>query len=144
VKRCPKCGQLLAIEHFASRGNDKGKTSYCRACQSQYGKAHYRRNAALHNRRRYLNQKQYRKRNAELLRRYLLARACIDCGETDVRVLEFDHVRGRKVDNIGTMCAHGCGWQRIAAEIAKCEIRCANCHRRRTAGQFGWWQNVGT
>jgi hypothetical protein len=138
------CGQLLAIERFASRGNNLGRASYCRACQSDYCKAHYRRNAGPHNRRRYVNQKRYRKRNAELLRRYLLARACVDCGETDVRVLEFDHVCGRKVENIGTMCAQGCSWQRIMEEIAKCEVRCANCHRRRTAGQFGWWQNVGT
>jgi hypothetical protein len=144
MKRCPNCDQLLATEHFASRHHGQGTASYCRACQSEYSKAHYRQNVTLHNRRRYLNQKKYRKRNGELLRRYLMTRACVDCGETDVRVLEFDHVRGHKLENIGTMCAQRCNWQRIAAEIAKCEIRCANCHRRRTAHQFRWWKNVGT
>ena len=29
-------------------------------------------------------------------------------------------------------------WSEVAAEVAKCDIRCANCHRKRTARQFGW------
>jgi hypothetical protein len=28
---------------------------------------------------------------------------------------------------------------RIKEEIEKCDVRCANCHTRRTAHQFGWW-----
>jgi hypothetical protein len=31
----------------------------------------------------------------------------------------------------------------LKAEIAKCQVRCANCHRRRTAAQFGWWRSLG-
>jgi hypothetical protein len=27
-------------------------------------------------------------------------------------------------------------------EIDKCDVRCANCHRRRTAADFGWWRHM--
>jgi hypothetical protein len=34
----------------------------------------------------------------------------------------------------------GYGWNRILAEIAKCQVRCANCHRRKTARDFKWFK----
>jgi hypothetical protein len=71
---------------------------------------------------------------------YLEGRGCIECGENDLRVLDLDHVRGKKEGNISVMVGYGVSWARISAELAKCEIRCANCHRKRTAAQFGWWQ----
>ncbi len=30
-------------------------------------------------------------------------------------------------------------WPCVAEEVALCDVRCANCHRRRTAQQLGWW-----
>ena len=143
MKHCPKCAQLLPLESFASRGIGKGLVSYCKPCQRSYSKAHYLRYAGSHNRRRYDNTKRYRVRNAVSVRHYLTASACVDCGESDVRVLEFDHVRGKKIESIAALCGQGVSWRRIEAEIAKCEVRCANCHRRRTAEQFGWWRNLG-
>jgi hypothetical protein len=72
-------------------------------------------------------------------------RTCVDCGESDPCVLDFDLTRGEKEGNISSMVGNGMNWQRIANEIAKCEIRCANCHRRKTARQCGWWQTrLGT
>ncbi|MFZ1018790.1 MAG: hypothetical protein WAN39_13065 [Candidatus Cybelea sp.] len=71
---------------------------------------------------------------------YLKGRGCVECGENDLRVLDFDHVRGKKEGNVSVMVGYGVSWERLSAELAKCEIRCANCHRKRTAAQFGWWQ----
>lgn len=133
----------LVTDCFASRRFGRGKASYCRPCQNEYSKEHYRRNAKPHNRRRYSNSKEYYKRNIKLLAEYLSDRACIDCGETDMRVLEFDHVRGEKVANVAELCGRGICWRRIAEEIAKCDIRCANCHRRKTVTERGWWRGVG-
>jgi hypothetical protein len=55
---------------------------------------------------------------------------CVDCGFLDVRALDFDHVRGRKSFTISD--GNAVGVERLLAEIAKCEVRCANCHRIRT------------
>jgi hypothetical protein len=65
---------------------------------------------------------------------------CIDCGEIDPLVLEFDHL-GDKNFNI----AHGLrdrNWQTVLDEIAKCDVVCANCHRRRTALRAGFARAV--
>lgn len=56
---------------------------------------------------------------------------CVDCGEADPFVLEFDHVRGEKLFNLGH--APGRKWDRVVTEVAKCEIRCGNCHRAKTS-----------
>ena len=143
VKRCPRCACWLPRESFASRGVGKGLTSYCRGCQNAYSQAHYRLHVGLHNRRRYRNMKQYRRRNAEYMRQYLSDKSCVNCGEADLRVLEFDHVRDTKLASIAELSGRGVSWRRIEVEIAKCEIRCANCHRRKTVNQFGWWRGNG-
>jgi hypothetical protein len=53
-------------------------------------------------------------------------------------VLEFDHHdRATKREDVSRLMAYS-SWRRIEAEIAKCDVRCANCHRRRTAHQLGW------
>jgi formate-dependent nitrite reductase cytochrome c552 subunit len=63
---------------------------------------------------------------------YLLTHPCVDCGLTDLVVLEFDHVRGVKVGDVSALVGSGYPWAKIEAEIAKCDVRCANCHRRVT------------
>lgn len=57
---------------------------------------------------------------------------CVDCGETDPRVLDFDHINNKK-HNISTLLRKEYSWDSILKEAAKCEVRCANCHRKKTA-----------
>lgn len=57
---------------------------------------------------------------------------CTDCGERYASyVMDFDHVIGVKSFGIGTRLGIHSDTSLIA-EIAKCEVVCANCHRERT------------
>ena len=56
---------------------------------------------------------------------------CVDCGETNHVVLDFDHLKDKKY-NISRMIHDGFSWAAIKKEMAKCEVVCANCHRIRT------------
>jgi hypothetical protein len=67
-------------------------------------------------------------------------RPCVDCGETDPLVLEFDHL-GRKNFNIATGLRNR-NWQAVLDEIATCDVVCANCHRRRTSLRAGFARAV--
>ena len=78
--------------------------------------------------------------NQEKLFDYLDDKSCMDCGVPDSRVLQFDHVRGEKVGNVAEMVTRGYGWESILAEIAKCDIVCANCHSLRTAKRGRYWR----
>ena len=54
---------------------------------------------------------------------------CVDCGETNPLVLDFDHVRGEKKKAVSDLAHACCAIKTLEEEIAKCEVRCANCHR---------------
>ena len=60
-------------------------------------------------------------------------RGCADCGERDPLVLDFDHLPGtNKIASLSYMANKTVAWPKIVAEIEKCDVVCANCHRRRT------------
>lgn len=56
---------------------------------------------------------------------------CTQCSEKEPAVLDFHHL-GDKDVNVSTMLAMS--RIRILAEIAKCIVLCANCHRKVHAG----------
>jgi hypothetical protein len=55
---------------------------------------------------------------------------CVDCGyKENAFALQFDHRPGvGKESDISRMLSVNRKWSRIEAEIAKCDVRCANCH----------------
>lgn len=80
--------------------------------------------------------KRERNKVQEYLHDFLLANPCVDCSETDPVVLEFDH-HGEKLFSMGNISRLGIPLFRVIAEIAKCHVRCANCHRRKTYREYG-------
>ena len=97
--------------------------------QIAYEKAYYKKNKNVIKKRSYESKLKAIKRNKEYVNDYLKKNQCIDCGNNDVRVLEFDHVHGIKFKNISDMICEAYSIKKIQEEIDKCEIRCANCHR---------------
>ena len=81
-----------------------------------------------------------RRRNLLFLLDYLRAAPCVDCGETDPVVLDFDHV-GTKRAGVVQLAGREHSIASLEREIAECEVRCANCHRRRTILEQGHFRN---
>jgi hypothetical protein len=74
----------------------------------------------------------------EAVRSLKLERGCVDCGyNKHPAALDFDHLPGTvKVMSIADMVGLGRPWTAILAEIEKCEVVCANCHRIRTVSRL--------
>jgi hypothetical protein len=70
------------------------------------------------------------------LQELLMQSQCVDCGDSRLVVLDFDHV-GTKTGNVTELARRGSSLRRLQAEVSQCDIRCANCHRRRTYASFG-------
>lgn len=103
------------------------------ADQKKYERAWYLKNKEKVAKRSRINERNRRERIYRKVAEYLSIHPCVDCGEDDVLVLEFDHVRGKKLGEIVNMIHRGSSWEDILAEIEKCDVRCANDHRRKTA-----------
>jgi hypothetical protein len=133
MRTCTKCGIAKPLGQFppVRRGKPALQT-WCRECFAAANAANYAKNREREKARLIA---QSNARRAELRRQivaYLREHPCVDCGETDIVVLEFDHV-GAKTMDVTTLANSGRSWRRVLEEIEACVVRCANCHRKRTA-----------
>jgi hypothetical protein len=103
-----------------------------RAYNKAYQKKHYRDNKEYYVNKAKAHNRNQRKWGREFVKRVKAMRRCFDCGESNPIILEFDHVRGEKVMNIADMVNNSYSLNTIKDEIRKCEVRCANCHRKKT------------
>lgn len=144
AKMCGKCGLEKPSSEFARKGiTKKGATklhSWCKSCNRIYQKSHYIANMAKYKTKAKTWRSERKAATLRWLQAYLLAHPCVDCGESDPVVLQFDHVRGAKLADIAQMIQNHVRLEVLETEAAKCDIRCANCHIRRTAQQYGWWR----
>lgn len=136
LRRCGRCREFKPTSDFAWRRVRRGQLdNYCRPCRAAYKRAHY-----VANRQRYIAAAT-RRRDALIAERtafvveYFRRHPCADCGETDPIILEFDHL-GRKEFTIAAGIRVR-NWESVLDEIAKCDVVCANCHRRRTSLRAG-------
>lgn len=137
MRRCGRCKREKQVGEFSWRRRAGGQLdNYCRPCRAEYKQEHYAANKT-----RYIASAGQRKKamveeRTQYLVAFLREHPCADCGEVDPIVLEFDHLRDKKFSISKGLQDRN--WQDVLDEIAKCDVVCANCHRRRTAKRGGF------
>lgn len=131
LRRCGRCHHTLPESAF-NRYRD-GRQAWCRECFREY----FRHRGDLHRRQSAETRRRRSEAGLRFVSEYKRTRACTDCGEGNADVLEFDHLID-KVGDVSAMAAAGVPIAVLRREIAKCEVVCANCHRRRTGRRAGW------
>lgn len=132
MKYCSKCDTTKPLDDFhVNRTRRDGRQVSCKSCMSIRNRAYYLATPERNWQRKASNEAAKRKARKHVTA-YLREHPCVDCGEDDIVVLEFDHVKGSKILAVSEMVGRGMGVATIDAEIAKCKVRCANCHRRIT------------
>lgn len=141
LKPCLKCKELKPLDEFYKNKRMKdGLHNWCKLCKSEGTSKWYRSDPAI--KKRMLKQNEARRQAArEFVLNYLLEHPCVDCREDDPIVLEFDHQFDKTME-VGRLMNGGYSQERILEEIEKCEVVCANCHRRRTAKSFNWYKEI--
>jgi hypothetical protein len=135
LRRCGQCRHHLPPECFNRLG--AGRQWWCRSCFAAY----FRARGDLHRRQSHAAKIARAQALREHVLDHLRRTPCRDCGESDPVVLEFDHV-GEKAASISELLSDTASMRSVNAEIAKCEVVCANCHRRRTATRGRWRRNA--
>lgn len=140
-KKCSRCDQKKTLDQFSWRSKKAGILHYCcRACVKIASNAHYEKNKEDYKKRALVFKKKQRKQLLTKIISHLTEHPCIDCGEDDVVVLQFDHVKGVKKDCVATMVNTCVSWDAIWKEMQKCVVRCANCHTRKTSKEHNWFR----
>ena len=143
MRTCTKCFLQKPIEDFPWKNHLLGKRhAVCKECYAKRSAEWYEENKdrQLENVRR--NNQNYREKARTYVLAYLLTHPCSSCGERDPRVLEFHH-EGDKESEVSRLMGRGASLDALQAEIAKCVVLCANCHRKLTADNRGWYKGKG-
>jgi len=123
-KQCKQCLDIKDAENFDI--TRKKLRAICKPCRRE------------RNRNYYLNRRVDIKK---WLFDYLSQNPCIDCGESDPLRLQLDH-RGDKEFVIGkSLVGKSKSLTDVQSEIAKCDVRCANCHQVKTHGEQNTWKH---
>lgn len=141
IKTCTKCDKPKDVDEFNKKSRNKdGLNSACKTCTRVDGKKSYDKRPDFYCRNNKQRREAIRDENRKSYVEHMKEKQCVDCGEGNIIVLQFDHID--RNNKSGTVTSHmdSSSWKRVLHEMEKCEIRCANCHAIRTAYQFGFWK----
>lgn len=141
MKNCTKCKTDKALSEFSKRtASSDGLNSWCKKCKRAGDRSTYNSSPS---RKLYItsHRKEHRLVIRQFIYDYLHSHPCVDCGNDNPIVLQFDHRDADlKINNVSHMIDSLL--PAVVEEIAKCDVRCANCHAVRTARQFNWYKNL--
>ena len=151
LKRCATCKEdKPRKEFYINRAKPDGRQYLCKICQKKYHNDTWYESHREH-RIQQVKERKARvvKENYKKIFMEYFIHGCVDCGENDHRLLEFDHVKGvkkrgkfRPTEGVGHLVRTGYKWETIEKEIQKCKIRCRNCHHLKTHKQFGYMKHI--
>ena len=141
-KKCSRCKEVKFLDQFYKNANKTlGVSGNCKECQKEYNRLHYPKTKEKWAESRRFHSNKVLQENKQFLLEYLSSHPCVDCGNNDIRVLEFDHLPGTtKLKDISALLSYTRAT--LVAEIAKCQVLCANCHRIKTFERAGSWRDI--
>src|ERR1700730_3936548 len=93
MRTCSLCGESKELDKFGFRNKAAGRRHQrCKACIGIYGRRHYAANCAVYKASSKANARSRRELLKVRVGSYLVDHPCVDCGQSDPVVLEFDHV----------------------------------------------------
>lgn len=131
MKLCGDCGRELPLEQFNKNKTKKdGLQTKCRECSKKYYKNYYEANPK-EKARLYSNSDEVAKAIRKELQDIKGSTPCVDCKKQyPYYVMQFDHIASDKEFTISQFGKRS--RKKVMAEVAKCEVVCANCHAERT------------
>ena len=142
MKKCTRCKKEKLVEKFNFKNKAKNiRQSHCKECTRFFIKNHYNKNREYYLTKSHKRNKFLRYNINNYVKNHLSTHPCVDCGEKDITVLEFDHTGElTKLKAVSHLIRARYSISKIQEEINKCEVRCANCHRRKTAKDYKWYK----
>jgi hypothetical protein len=140
-KKCPKCNKLKnSNNYYKNKCSVDGLQTWCKTCMKKNDYSRYWNVSGKDKQRRINNNKERKRKNNIFICTFLNTHPCIDCGEKDIKVLTFDHIKGKKKDNIASLMSYSI--KIIKKEINKCVVRCYNCHVKKTRKTLHWKNRI--
>lgn len=133
-KKCTICKIEKNVKEFNKNKCKKdGLNTLCRECSKKRSNKYYKDNPTKHKANVYTRNKRVYQELYSKIYDILCNSSCVDCGNKDIRVLEFDHKpEYTKTSNISSMVRKQASWESILKEMEKCDVVCCNCHSIRT------------
>ena len=112
MKKCTKCGASKSLDEYGFRTikSVRYTRNECKPCRVEV-------------------RKKIRLERREEFLVYKKTLSCVNCGHSDYRVLDFHHANDDKDKGVSELVQQGYSMEKIMAEVSKCEVLCANCHR---------------
>lgn len=138
MKVCTKCHQPKPLSDFhKSRKCKFGCQPWCKSCVKTASHNSYKKRPLEKIQ---ASRDSSKKRGEAIIIEYLATHPCMKCGEIDPIVLEFHH-RNPSTKRMDVCLMRQHSRSSIMKEIEKCDVLCANCHRRETASQLSFWKH---